>query len=552
MARTPLAGAVQDAVATIAADERRTTRSALRQGGRRRGARPHRARPLRRARPRCGGAEDRRRRRRPRRAQRRVRAPERGLRGGDPRGLGPDRRPLLDAAGRVRRRPDRRARRRAHRHGPQPHPPPCAGARAQARQPAAGGAERRRAARLVRRRAVSRRRDVERPQGGVAEDPRRRSRRRATRPRSRSRPSAAASSTTCRSSTGSRRPSQAGSTRGSGSSSTSPTTSSTAPSRPSRARSTCSTCSPTAARGTCASSAPRTRSTASPAATTGSRTGLAAALPGQITTGSELVAVRRNASGTFTLTFAQQTATTTVTADKVVLALPFSILRSSVDISKAGFEPLKLVAIRELGMGTNSKLHVQFSSRFWNALGLNGETYSDRGYQSSWEVSRAQPGTSGILVDYTGGKIGASFGSGTPESRAKQFLAQIEPVLPGRDEGVERQGGDRLLARVPLDEGLVLVLEGGPVPALRRDGGAAPGQLPLRRRAHVDRLPGLPERGGGDRAARRRRDPGRLQVGSARGRAARRSARERVSSSSAATTNAARSRSRGRSCPAGR
>jgi monoamine oxidase len=36
-----------------------------------------------------------------------------------------------------------------------------------------------------------------------------------------------------------------------------------------------------------------------------------------------------------------------------------------------------------------------------------------------------------ILVNYTGGKIGASFGSGTPDSRAKQFLDQIEPVLPG-------------------------------------------------------------------------------------------------------------------------
>ncbi len=38
---------------------------------------------------------------------------------------------------------------------------------------------------------------------------------------------------------------------------------------------------------------------------------------------------------------------------------------------------------------------------------------------------------SGILVDYTGGTIGASFGSGTPTSRAKTFLGQIEPVLPG-------------------------------------------------------------------------------------------------------------------------
>lgn len=158
---------------------------------------------------------------------------------------------------------------------------------------------------------------------------------------------------------------------------------------------------------------------------------LAAILGAQITTGSELVAVRRNASGTFTLTFRQATGTKTVTADKVVLALPFSILRSSVDLSKAGFEPLKLVAIREQGMGTNSKLHVQFSSRFWRALGSNGDTFSDTGYQNTWEVTRAQAGKTGILVDYTGGNIGASFGSGTPASRAKQFLAQLEPVLPG-------------------------------------------------------------------------------------------------------------------------
>ena len=121
-----------------------------------------------------------------------------------------------------------------------------------------------------------------------------------------------------------------------------------------------------------------------------------------------------------------------MTADKVVLALPFSILRSSVDLTKAGFEPLKLIAIREQGMGTNSKLHVQFKSRFWNTQGSNGETYSDRGYQSSWEVSLAQAGKSGLLVDYTGGNIGAGFGSGTPASRATQFLAQVEPVLPGR------------------------------------------------------------------------------------------------------------------------
>jgi monoamine oxidase len=159
---------------------------------------------------------------------------------------------------------------------------------------------------------------------------------------------------------------------------------------------------------------------------------LADALPGQIVTGSALVAIRQNSNNTFTLTFQRPDLTTlTEVADRVVLALPFSILRSSVDYKSAGFKALKQTAIKELGMGTNSKLHVQFSDRHWNQLGCNGETFADTGYQNTWEVTRGQTGTAGILVDYTGGKIGASFGTGTAQERAQQFLAQLEPVLPG-------------------------------------------------------------------------------------------------------------------------
>ncbi len=147
--------------------------------------------------------------------------------------------------------------------------------------------------------------------------------------------------------------------------------------------------------------------------------------------GSELVGIRLNPAGTYTLTFREGGTTKTVTADRVVLALPFSIMRRSVDWSRAGFGPEKSRAIREVGMGTNSKLNVGFKTRHWRTLGCNGETYADRGYQNTWEVSRGQPGTAGILVDYTGGRIGDSFKAGTPQSRAAQFLAQIEPVLPG-------------------------------------------------------------------------------------------------------------------------
>lgn len=150
----------------------------------------------------------------------------------------------------------------------------------------------------------------------------------------------------------------------------------------------------------------------------------------QIATGQALVAVRRNPGGTYTLTFEGQR-TTEVIADKVVFALPFSILNTAVDLKRAGFSDLKMIAIRELAMGTNSKLNVQFNRRSWRELGNNGDTCSDTGCQVTWEVSRGQPGTSGILVDYTGGDIGAGFGTGTPAQRAKQFLSRIEPVLPG-------------------------------------------------------------------------------------------------------------------------
>jgi monoamine oxidase len=158
---------------------------------------------------------------------------------------------------------------------------------------------------------------------------------------------------------------------------------------------------------------------------------LAAQLPGQIVLNQPLTAIKQNAGTTYQLTFKGSGPAKTVTADRVVLAIPFSVLRASVDFSSAGFKTLKRTAINELGMGTNSKLHVQFTSRYWNSLGCNGATFADTGYQNTWEVTRAQAGASGILVDYTGGTIGASFGSGTPASRAKQFLSQLEPVLPG-------------------------------------------------------------------------------------------------------------------------
>jgi monoamine oxidase len=158
---------------------------------------------------------------------------------------------------------------------------------------------------------------------------------------------------------------------------------------------------------------------------------LAQKLGSQITPNAPMTAIKRNADGTYTLTFANGSGSFTRVADHVVLALPFSILRG-LNFSKAGFNAVKTIAINELGMGTNAKVHVQFNSRFWRNQGCTGETYADTGYQNTWESSRAQAGASGMLVWYTGGNPGLAVGSGTPQSQVvTNFLPQIEPVLPG-------------------------------------------------------------------------------------------------------------------------
>jgi monoamine oxidase len=157
---------------------------------------------------------------------------------------------------------------------------------------------------------------------------------------------------------------------------------------------------------------------------------LAGQLDGQVTLGSQLIEIRKLDDGRYRLTFDGDGGSRVVRAPQVVLAIPFAVMRESVDYSGAGFDPVKTMAIEQQGMGTNSKLNVQFSTRSWHEDDANGSTYADTGYQSTWEASRAQPGRAGILVDYTGGTIGKDYGGATADERARRFVEQLGPVLP--------------------------------------------------------------------------------------------------------------------------
>lgn len=117
-----------------------------------------------------------------------------------------------------------------------------------------------------------------------------------------------------------------------------------------------------------------------------------------------------------------------VRADYAVLALPFSVLRE-IDISNAGFDSLKQQAIEQLGRSRSAKTQLQFNTRLWNETGAwpgvsNGSTYSGTGYQSSWEVTRAQDGKSGILNFFSGGSVAAAMKSTSAFATASNLYAR--------------------------------------------------------------------------------------------------------------------------------
>jgi len=159
--------------------------------------------------------------------------------------------------------------------------------------------------------------------------------------------------------------------------------------------------------------------------------------------GWAMQAIKTNSDGSVTMSFSTPDKTETVTAAHVILCMSFSVLRT-LDYTGANFDARKKTAITQLGSGRNSKLQLQFTSRYWNTPGpwglSNGNVYTDIGIQNIWDVSRGQGGKSGLLVNYSGGNVAGGYKPSIPYSNvdtnpqvttyANAFLAKLENVFP--------------------------------------------------------------------------------------------------------------------------
>ena len=148
-----------------------------------------------------------------------------------------------------------------------------------------------------------------------------------------------------------------------------------------------------------------------------------------VMTGTVLEAIGERADGYLELAVRRGSEALTLAAPHVVLALPFTLLRTvRMDLE---LPPVKRTAIAQLSYGTNAKLMIGFDSRPWRTRHQsNGSLVCDLGLQCTWETSRAQPGAAGILTNFTGGRQGIALGEATPAEQALRAIGQLEQVFP--------------------------------------------------------------------------------------------------------------------------
>ena len=159
-------------------------------------------------------------------------------------------------------------------------------------------------------------------------------------------------------------------------------------------------------------------------------TKLAQKLTDRIETNTALESIRTTANGRYQVSLRRDGVSNVATFDRVILALPFSVLRK-IDLS-VKLPAVKQTAIQELGYGTSTKTMLSYSDRLWRSkYRSNGQSFSDLTTSETWETSRYTPGNAGIITNFSGGKLGIQISGSKPLEISKQLAGDFDRIYPG-------------------------------------------------------------------------------------------------------------------------
>jgi monoamine oxidase len=155
---------------------------------------------------------------------------------------------------------------------------------------------------------------------------------------------------------------------------------------------------------------------------------LAAKLSDRIETNTQLESIRSN-DNRYRISLRQGGASKEYTFDRVILALPFSVLRQ-IDLG-VSLPPVKQAAIKELGYGTNTKLITSYSDKLWrNKYKSNGQSFSDLDTSETWDSSRCTDTRTGTITSFSGGDLGVNIGK-SKFAVADKVTKQLDLIYPG-------------------------------------------------------------------------------------------------------------------------
>ena len=148
--------------------------------------------------------------------------------------------------------------------------------------------------------------------------------------------------------------------------------------------------------------------------------------------GSPVVKIEQDAKSA-RVTFLHGGTPQTISADRVLCTIPFSVLRT---IELPGMSERKLDVIKQARYAGVSRVYLQSRNRFWETKGLSGFAFTQSAVEI-WQPTWSQPGPRGIIMTYARPGEAERVSNLNPSDRVSSTLNQLDEMFPGLRENFE-------------------------------------------------------------------------------------------------------------------
>lgn len=156
-----------------------------------------------------------------------------------------------------------------------------------------------------------------------------------------------------------------------------------------------------------------------------------------VKTGYNLKAINKGTADDYDLQFDQSGTKITVNARRVIVAIPFSILRL-IDIN-VPMPPAKIKCINEIGYGNSSKFILGVTNKPWRSSGKQGYTFTDLSFGCGWDSSQMQSDKEGSFTIFGGGDFSEAVFNSGDQKLTEQFLPDLNTIYPGMNKAFNKK-----------------------------------------------------------------------------------------------------------------